>query len=298
MGSSMGTHCSGRSRAARVGRLLVAGVLLAGVVACGTQFVYNRLDWLTHYYLSSQVSLDGGQSRELRRGLESFFAWHRRNELPRYAAFLDRMANDTARPVSFAQLEAGRREIEKFMRDAVGHGAPEAARWFNGLRPEQVDELFASLADGERKARKENCEADPAERREKSVERFTDNVEDWTGRLSRAQRELIANGLATFESDACTEVSTRERSRVEFRSLVDQYRQRPEFAERIAVFLTHPEERWDGAYRRNVEADRARFMRLLADINQSLTPAQRKHTVERLRGYARELRQLAAEPAA
>jgi hypothetical protein len=294
----MGMHCSGRSRAPRVGRLLIAGALLAVLVACGTQFVYNRLDWLTHYYLSSQVSLDGTQSRELRRGLDSFFAWHRRNELPRYAAFLDRMANDTARPVSLAQLEAGRREIEKFMRDAVSHGAPEAARWFNGLRPEQVDELFASLAEGERKSRKESCETDPAERHEKSVERFTDNVEDWTGRLSRAQRELIANGLASFESDACTEVSTRERSRVEFRSLVDQHRQRPEFAERIAAFLTHPEARWDAAYRRNVEADRARFMRLLADINQSLTPAQRNHTVERLRGYARELRQLAAEPGA
>ena len=193
MASNMGTHCSGRSRAARVGRLLVAGGLLAVLIACGTQFVYNRLDWLTHYYLSSQVSLDGSQSRELRRGLESFFAWHRRNELPRYAAFLDRMANDTARPVSFAQLEAGRHQVETFTRDAVSHGAPEAARWFNGLRPEQVDELFASLAEGDRKARKENCESDPAERREKAVERFTDNVEDWTGRLcacaARADRE-------------------------------------------------------------------------------------------------------------
>lgn len=295
---SMGTHCSGRTRARRVGRLLVAGGLLAVLIACGTQFVYNRLDWLTHYYLSSQVSLDGSQSRELRRGLESFFAWHRRNELPRYAAFLDRMANDSVRPISLAQFETGRHEIETFMRDAVSHGAPDAARWFNGLRPEQVDELFASLAEGERKARKENCETDPAERREKSVERFMDYVGDWTGRLSRAQRELIASGLASFESDACTEVSTRERSRVEFRSLVDQYRQRPEFAERIAVFLTHPEKRWDAAYRRNVEADRARFMRLLADINKSLTPGQRAHAVERLRGYARDLRQLAAEPAA
>jgi hypothetical protein len=100
------------------------------------------------------------------------------------------MANDTSRPVSFAQLETGRHEIETFMRDAVSHGAPDAARWFNGLRPEQVDELFASLAAGERKARKENCETDPAERREKSIERFTDNGEDWTGRLARAVERL------------------------------------------------------------------------------------------------------------
>jgi hypothetical protein len=272
--------------------------MLAGLTGCGPQFVYNRLDWLTHYYLSSQVSLDGRQSRELRRRLESFFAWHRRNELPRYADFLEALANDNARPVSVARLESGRREIEIFVRDAVSHGAPDAARWINGLRPEQVDELFESLAEDERKSRKESCGTDLAERREKSIERFTESVEDWTGTLTRAQREMIASRLATFEGDACAEVSTRARARAEFRALVDQYRERPEFAERIAAFLTHPEERWDAAYRRNVESDRARFMQLLAEINQSLSSAQRAHTVKRLRGYASELRQLANEPGA
>ncbi len=272
--------------------------MLAGLAGCGTQFFYNRLDWLTHYYLSSQVSLDGAQSRELRRRLESFFTWHRRNELPRYADFLDRVANDNARPLSVAQIESGRRQIEIFVRDAVSHGAPDAARWINGLRPTQVNELFESLAEDERKSRKESCGTDLAERREKSIERFTDNVEDWTGTLTRAQREMIASRLITLEGDDCTEVSTRERSRTEFRTLVDQYRERPEFADRIAAFLTHPEDRWDGAYRRNVESDRARFMQLLAEINQSLSPAQRAHTVKRLRGYASELRGLATEPEA
>jgi hypothetical protein len=108
---------------------------------------------------------------------------------------------------------------------------------------------------------------------------------------------MIATRLEAFEGDACMEISTRERSRVEFRELVDRYRDRPEFAERIAAFLTRPEDRWDAAYRGNVESDRARFIQLLADINHSLTPAQRARTVKRLRGYAYDLRQLATDPA-
>jgi len=71
MRSSIGAHCNGRSRTVRVGGLLVACALLAGLAACGTQFVYNRLDWLTHYYLSSQVSLDGAQSPRVKRGAKN-----------------------------------------------------------------------------------------------------------------------------------------------------------------------------------------------------------------------------------
>ncbi len=263
--------------------------------ACGSRFVYNRLDWLSRYYVSSQVTLDDAQSRALESNLDSFFAWHRRSELPRYASFLDRMANDAARPVSLEQLEAGQREVQAFMRDSIDHVAPAAARWMNGLRHEQVDELFTSFAEKERKARAEKCAGTPAERRSRSAREFIDKVEDWTGRLDRAQRELIAARYAALRTDECDELMARERSREEFRTLVDRFRGRPEFADRIADFLVHPENRRDAAYRAAYEADRARFLRLLADVNHSLTPAQRERTVSQLHVYAREMRGLAAE---
>ena len=78
----------------------------------------------------------------------------------------------------------------------------------------------------------------------------------------------------------------RERSHLELHALVDRYRTRPEFAARIAGFLSQ---------RRGDDMERDRFLRLLADINHSLTPEQRERTVKRLRVYAREMRGLAAE---
>lgn len=262
--------------------------------ACGTRFFYNRLDWFSHYYVSSQVSLDDAQSRALQSNLEDFLAWHRRSELPRYASFLDRAANDAVRPLSLEQLEAGQREVDGFMKDSVSRVAPAAARWLNGLRPAQVDELFASFAEKERKARAELCDSTPGERLEKRTRKFIDNVEQWTGSLDRAQRALIATRYAALETDECDESSSG--ARPAFRTLVDRYRTRPEFAARIADFLAHPENRGDDAYRRGYEADHERFMRMLADINHSLTPAQRKRTVDRLRVYAQEMRGLATRP--
>src|SRR3954470_20649987 len=154
----IGTHCSAamtpvrRRPAVLAGRLLLVCALSA-LSACGTTFVYNRLDFISRYYVSSQVSLDDAQSRALEENVDDFFAWHRRSELPRYAHFLDRAADDAVRPVSVAQLEAGQRAVEDFMYESIEHAAPAAARWLNGLRPGQVDELFTILAQRDRKAR-------------------------------------------------------------------------------------------------------------------------------------------------
>ena len=290
----LGTHSSATRGYARVGPLLVVGAVLL-LSACGTRFVYNRLDWLSSYYVASQVTLDDAQSRALRSNVDDFFAWHRRSELPRYARFLERMATDAVRPVSLEQLEAGQREVEAFMTESAAHFAPGAARWLNGLRPEQIDELFANFAEKDRKARAAKCESTPAARREARTRQFIDNVEEWTGRLGRAQRELIRARYAALETDECDELSARERSRLEFRALVEKHRGRPEFAARIADFLVHPENRRDAAYRAAFEADRERFLRMLADINHSLTPEQRQRTISRLRVYAQEMRGLAGQ---
>jgi hypothetical protein len=288
-------NCNSPDKFIRVRRRLVAAVALLALAACGPQFFYNRLDWLTHYYLASQVSLDVSQASVLRANLREFMVWHRHSELPRYAAFLDRFADATAAPLEFRQLESARLEIEGFVSDAVVQGAPDTARWLKALRPEQVDELFASFAEHEIEKRNEHCNASPAERRAHTTRRFVDKVEDWTGSLRVSQRELIATRLASFEGDACLNLSIQQHSRIEFRALVDAHRGQPDFAARIVAFMTHPEVRWEANYRRAFEANRTRFMQLIVDLDHTLTPVQRSRAVQRMRGFATDLRELAAE---
>jgi hypothetical protein len=287
--------CS-RRRSIRIARWLAAGLLLGSLVACGTQFVYNRLGWLTHYYLSTQVSLDGAQSSELRANLREFFIWHRRTELPRYASYLERLADAGGRPLTREQIESGSDEIERFVRASITQGAPDAARWLDGLRPQQIDELFANLEKKEQESRKEHCGIEPAKRREKSVRRFIEHVEDWTGRLRRSQRELVAARLARTSGDPCLDLSAQERSRIEFRALVDRHRGQPDFADRIASFLTQPEARWEPAYAEAYASNRAIIFELIADLDRTMNAEQRRRAISRLREFAGNLRKLAAEP--
>ena len=79
--------------------------------------------------------------------------------------------------------------------------------------------------------------------------------------------------------------------------MVDEYRSQPDFAQRIAVFMTRPEDHGDAEYRRTFEANRDRFMLLIVDLNHSLSDEQRARAIKRLRALSADLRELAAEPA-
>jgi hypothetical protein len=294
---NMERHSSAAMKTVRAARRLAITLTLVFAVlmlsSCGTQFAYNRLDWLTHHFLSGQVSLDATQSRELRAYLDEFFQWHRQHELPRYAAFLERVADATDEPVNRSQLEVGRLEVEALMHASVSQGAPDAARWLRSLRPEQVEEMFANFAEKGRKSRAKACERDPEERLADNVDRMVENVERWTGRLRDSQRALIAARLAQFPADDCSDHFADD-GRHTFRDVVDEYRSRPDFAQRITVFVMRPEARGDAEYRRTFEANRERFLALLVEINQSLSAEQRARSVKRLRSMAAELRELSA----
>jgi hypothetical protein len=278
----------------RVGRLLIVVAALGALAACGTQFVYNRLDWVLHYYLTNQVSLDSSQSRQLRVNLKQFVAWHRHHELPRYADFLERLADAAAKPMTPEQLETGRAEIGKLVEHLVVKASPDATRWLLALRRPQLDEFFANFTENETETRAKACDGDPAERRTHSTEKFIEGVEDWTGKLRRSQRELITRRLAANVDQACATFEMNARSWVAFRELIDQRRSEADFAAQVAGFLLHPEERWPEDYRRVFLENNQRLLALLGELDQTLTAEQRAHAIERMRDYSRDLRALAA----
>jgi hypothetical protein len=106
--------------------------------------------------------MDDPQSRGLRRICTSSSSGIVALSCP-LPAFLNRFADATAAPLeaSTARVRApGDRRLRK---RAVVQGAPDAARWLKALRPEQVDELFASFAEHENEVRG-TLRREPAER--------------------------------------------------------------------------------------------------------------------------------------
>ncbi|HKZ74000.1 MAG TPA: DUF6279 family lipoprotein [Steroidobacteraceae bacterium] len=271
---------------------MLAGIALALLAGCTTGILYNRLDWLTHWYFSRQVTLTDEQSKSLREDLRVLLQWHRRSELPRYAALLEAFARDAAQPIGRERIELARTAVEGLWRDLVQQASPQAALWLADLTDTQLDELFESLAEEDDDRREEYCEADAAtldKRRERTI---VSAIEDWTGRLSREQRRLVKDAVSELEPTGCPWVEHQQVFRRELRLLLAQRSRDTAFGEALARFLLAPEERWTDEYRRGFTANRERIVTLLADLDASLSPRQRARLTDRFASLARDLRDL------
>lgn len=290
----MSTDCKPR-RLHRLAALVCGALLLAG---CSSQFVYNRLDTVAYLYLKTQVSLEDLQSSQLRGSLREFLTWHRDSELPRYAALAQGLARDAAQPLGRVRIDQARVDIEGLWRDAVARVAPDAARFLAGLNNTQRNELFASLAEDDPDLREEYCDTPEPKRRRRQLESFVDTAEDWVGKLTAAQRELVAARLAALQPTSCGWVDNRIRVRRSFRELLERSGGDPALPTELRRLMTSPEERWDPTYRAAFEANRDGIVALLAELDATLTQGQRARLSEKLTGYARDFRELAARPAA
>jgi hypothetical protein len=115
-------------------------------------------------------------------------------------------------------------------------------------------------------------------------------LQDWLGELNDAQRERIReyNERALFDAEG----RDRDRRRRQAELLV-LLRARAS-AGRVGDWAADWERGRDPGFAAANRAAARDFIGLLADLERSLSPAQRQHAVRRLRGYARDFQVLAA----
>ncbi len=167
-------------------------VLLALLAGCSsTTFLYNRLDTLISWYLSDYVSLTREQDALFDKQLEALHDWHRREELPQYIVLLDAVDEALDSPLTDAELNVlynrflavAERLRVKMTAVAIDFGSE--------LSLEQRLEFVASIRDNQQTWYDERIDMDDDAYRKLLVNRFTDNLADFLGRLNDEQRQLI-----------------------------------------------------------------------------------------------------------
>ena len=59
--------------------------------ACSSQFAYNNLDWLIHWYLDDYIDLNKAQKQSFDGEFEKWMQWHRTEELQKYQQHLQEL---------------------------------------------------------------------------------------------------------------------------------------------------------------------------------------------------------------
>jgi hypothetical protein len=283
-----------------LGRIIGVLALSLALAACSAiKLGYNNLQDLSYWWLDSYVDFTDAQTPRLREDLARLHQWHRSTELPRYVELLQRVERLAPGDVTAAQacalIDEGRNRLMALAQQAE----PVLLSTALTLSPAQLDYLSKELARKDEDWRKQWLQGTSAERMSRRMKALVERFEMGYGRLEEPQRQVLGQYLAQSVLEPRRMLAERERRQADLLQTL-RLLQAPDLpleeARRlwrgyVARVQASPDESWQ----RHADALRKENCALVAAVQASATPAQRQAAAERLRGYQRDLSELAAQ---
>ena len=277
--------------------------MLCGAIAmlsgCSAlRIAYGTAPDLVYWWLDGYVDFTDDQTPRVRESLKQWFAWHRRTQLPDYAALLTRAQVEITADTTPARVCEWQGEITKRAHVAFDHIAPATAELMLTSTAQQLQHLERRYLKYNDKFRDEYLQRDPRKRSEATLKRAKDRIESLYGDLDDSQVAFLADALARspFDPEQWLEErkarqqlalqmahrlgsdgATKEQAQAALRTYIEQLERSP-----------RPE------YRRYVEKLAAFNCNFAARLHNLTRPDQRRFAVSKLDGWAGDLRALAA----
>jgi len=225
-------------------RVFLSAFALLLLVSCGNSKLilgplYNRLDDQMRKEFAKLGDFDSSQKREFEDRLQTFHLWHRRVELPRYAALLDEIAGTLSKPgiKTLDQIEGWTAETEDFSVAARAcHPVNFSFDLIRTITDEQVNFIERRFAREQKKNRARYDSRTPEARQQRRY----DFVIKWTGRIgldfTGQQKVLLREKLEQQISLREEYWGLSKRWNKEFFSIARE-QDSPEFRQRMASQL-------------------------------------------------------------
>ncbi|HVL00433.1 MAG TPA: DUF6279 family lipoprotein [Dongiaceae bacterium] len=276
-----------------LGIVAVVALMLSG---CAVRFVYNQLDWLVPWYLDDYMQLEGPQKTLFKQRLDTYLAWHRKEQLPLYADFLDQVAGRAEKGMShddIAHIQARTEQLAQVMIDRL---KPDMMELFAMANDEQVASLFRKFEEDNAKYLKENVKVSPGKQRRQRQQEVINYTERWTGSLDEKQRKLIADWSKRFELMQQEVFDTRLLWQQEFKRILALRADRPAYEQAFTQLLDNPGFGQSDELKRKLAVNQALLVDLYLELEQSLSKDQRASMVKKLKDYAKDFRELSKQP--
>lgn len=279
---------------------MLVACLLAMLGGCSAiRTLYDQAEHLVAWRLDDYFDLTAEQRAAFHSRFAPLHAWHRRNELQRYAALLAAAEQRLARGPTAEDIDWMRAEARARANVFIAQANDDFVFLLASLTDRQVERAAQRFERDNRKyAREHGAGAAADEQRRLRAHRDIEQIEHWSGSLTRAQKARIETLSAALPLDAEAHLQERIRRQREFLALLQQRRDLDHFAVGMKQWLTN----WDAkrpadVHRTLDEFDRARSAMLIQTYALLDAPQQRK-VAERLRWYAGAMRDLSGGPRA
>jgi hypothetical protein len=274
-------------------RPIIAVAALLLLQACSAiKLGYQQLPTLSYWWLDSTVSFSGNQTPAAKEAIDKLYQWHRREELPGYAALLQRTADLSAGSVQPEQLcrvvDEVQARLDTLMRQAVAQAAPVAM----ALGPRQLSHMARHWEEQNEAWEKEWLQGDADARMARRLDKALNRYNSFYGELSAAQTALIKTQLAQSPWTAEWGRRDRQRRQQDLLSTLQRITQSNMTQAQAEAQLWGVWKRWlqppDAGQRAVVQSLSQRACENLAQLHNTATPEQRVRVARRLRTYERD----------
>ncbi len=258
---------------------LLALLTVAGCSVIG--LVYDNADRLALSAVDGWFDLDRAQGKRFRERFRERMAEHRRDELPRYTAFLRELRRSIDGKPTADQVDAQLLRSRDLVELGIRRTLPLMADTLAELTPQQVEHLAGEIAEANEDYAEELAEGTPAERTKDGQKELIKQIERWTGRLDEPQRARLRAFAASIPDESQNWFDHRQQRQ---RALLEMLRSR---APR-AAYISFAEEWWlgrshlDPQLADRLERNRRATATAFAELTVSLTPKQRARAVARI----------------
>lgn len=267
-------------------------ILLSG---CAVKFVYNQLDWLIPWYLDDYVSLNSSQEKLFEERLQQYLEWHRKEQLPVYADFLEWMAESSKDGLSLTEIDEFQSRSEQFSAELLTRLAPALLDILASLDDQQVMQLMRNLQQENEKYAEKYVETSAKKQRYRRVKEVRKFIERWTGTLDDEQMLLIRNWSQKYELMGQEFLQSRENWQRQLGNILQRRKQRDYFDQSLTELFSNPAASRSDQYQKIFKANEVLLKRLYLQLDQSLTKSQRGRMVRKFNDYAADFRELSQQ---
>jgi hypothetical protein len=287
---------SSRFRAVRLGLVVVLAALVA--TACSfTRFGYNQADTLAAWMADEYFDLEGAQKQEFAKRFERFYAWHRSEQLPDYAAFMRTAQGKVQKGIAREDVLWFVDGLRARVRTAARQGAPEAAAFLATLTPAQIENLQKKWEKDNKKYIKENkINGTPDERAEVEAKKVAKTFKEWLTPLSSEQEARVAAMVRELPPIDQFRYAERLRRQKDFIALLQHRTEdRDRFTARVSEYLTSWDKGRSAEEQKRLDAWWQKRAEIFVALDKTLTNEQRTASVARMGGYIEDFTQLAGK---
>ena len=289
-----------RSALTKIVCSVIVGIALTGCSAI--KLAYNNLPDISYWYLDGYVDFSGAQTPQVRDQLAQLLERHRRNELPKLLALVEKAERLAPDDVTGAQVCILSDEVRQRALAVALDASQPGAELASTLSAPQLHTLQAKYAKANAAYAEDWLDRTPEQQHRKRYDTFLDRSEDFYGTLDNGQRTLLRELVDRSIFDPRLVDAERRQRQQEFLELLRRLgggkASTREVRAAIDAYARRIAEPPPGAWKDYQQALLQESCNNIAALHKATRPDQRERAVRRLQAYAQDVRDLIAKPLA